>query len=910
MKKVHAVLFAFLMMTMSLAGCLSGDNGEDGSEGPSGADGIDGADGLDGEDGLSSLISTSTSSPDENCANGGIKIESGIDDDSNGILSSEEVDAVEYICDGGSSVSTLLSSHSIPPNSMGCNIGGSVINYGLDNGDGGGVPANGQLELGEIDSSTTFCTSTLENRASMVEGITTDTRDSSATDFVSFNNQVYFKADDGINGDQIWTYDGINPPTVFFDINPDWLIEFNNELYFSHAWEDELWKYDGINPPTNVFTGSENWSASSIDPIVFNDEIYFRGGLSDYGSAAYNELWSFDGVNPPSMVADINTATTSGSYVEEFTIFDDKLFFAATNGFIENGNELWVYDGVNASMVADIKLGGSSSNPEQLTVFNNNLYFRASDGTHGYELWVYDGVNPPSMVADIGPGSSSGLSMGAELMAMEDILYFEADTAAYGQEIWRYDGINPPTIVADINPEGDGSPTNMIAFNNQLYFRADDGLHGTELWTYNGSMASMVADICPQTNRQSSSGALPYFVFDDALLFRADDIVHGMEVWEYDGNNPPSLIGDINNRDADTYIENVTIFNNELYFNAYGSIYGDELWKYDGTNPPSIVADIYPGANGSNPRWLTVFEEVLYFQADNGVNGTELWKYDGTNPPSIVDDIYPGISGSNPSWFTMFEEELYFQADDGVHGSELWKYDGTNTPSMVDDLNNGPGGSYPGELTAFPQWPYLFFSCDRGSGMELCYYNSESDSAGSFFMDDINNPQGLIIFKNKMYFAASGEGLGNEMWQMSIDEGGIAVFEIFDIFNGSFSSYPIHFTIYQDKLYFSAKGSSIEGYELWVYEGFDQPYLLIDLDPLPGNSSNPLELIVFNDQLYFRTDDYVLYTFDGIDFRQIDFVQYFSLRITFGGELYLTAADGHGMTLWKLTGPGTTITYN
>ena len=38
MKKVHAVLFAFLMMTMSISGCLSGDAGEDGSEGPAGAD--------------------------------------------------------------------------------------------------------------------------------------------------------------------------------------------------------------------------------------------------------------------------------------------------------------------------------------------------------------------------------------------------------------------------------------------------------------------------------------------------------------------------------------------------------------------------------------------------------------------------------------------------------------------------------------------------------------------------------------------------------------------------------------------------------------------------------------------------------------------------------------------------------
>ena len=36
MKKVHAILFSFLMITMSMAGCLSGDTGADGEEGVAG----------------------------------------------------------------------------------------------------------------------------------------------------------------------------------------------------------------------------------------------------------------------------------------------------------------------------------------------------------------------------------------------------------------------------------------------------------------------------------------------------------------------------------------------------------------------------------------------------------------------------------------------------------------------------------------------------------------------------------------------------------------------------------------------------------------------------------------------------------------------------------------------------------
>ena len=40
---------------------------------------------------------------------------------------------------------------------MECDAGGSVIANGLDNGDGSGTAANGQLEPGEVDFSTTFC---------------------------------------------------------------------------------------------------------------------------------------------------------------------------------------------------------------------------------------------------------------------------------------------------------------------------------------------------------------------------------------------------------------------------------------------------------------------------------------------------------------------------------------------------------------------------------------------------------------------------------------------------------------------------------------------------------------------------------------------------------------------------------
>ena len=76
-----------------------------------------------------------------------------------------------------------------------------------------------------------------------------------------FNNALYFKADDGTNGDELWKYDGVNAPSMVADINPngdsflEGLTVFNNELYFNaydgtHVYE--LWKYS----PQTIITYS------------------------------------------------------------------------------------------------------------------------------------------------------------------------------------------------------------------------------------------------------------------------------------------------------------------------------------------------------------------------------------------------------------------------------------------------------------------------------------------------------------------------------------------------------------------------------------------------------------------------------------------------------------------------------
>ena len=58
------------------------------------------SDGENGQDGLNSLIKTSTEPRGVNCENGGIKVETGIDSNNNGILEDNEMTSMSYVCNG------------------------------------------------------------------------------------------------------------------------------------------------------------------------------------------------------------------------------------------------------------------------------------------------------------------------------------------------------------------------------------------------------------------------------------------------------------------------------------------------------------------------------------------------------------------------------------------------------------------------------------------------------------------------------------------------------------------------------------------------------------------------------------------------------------------------------------------
>ena len=576
-----------------------GAQGPQGLQGPAGADGTngtngqDGADGDNGADGLNALVSTTTEAAGSNCANGGIRIDVGVDDDDNGVLDSSEIDQTQYVCDGGSSSSTLLTTTSTPPTNMGCDAGGRIIAQGLDNGDGGGTSANGQLESGEVDSTTTYCSR-----------------------FFSDDAHIHMVKD-------IYPASGRSYPQFFTAIG--------STLYFSAydtTFGRELWKSDGTASGTMMVKDINSLGSSSPGPFTaVGNTLYFQATDGTNGT----ELWKSDGTASGTvMVKDINSGGSSDP--DELAFVGNTLYFQADDG--TNGVELWKSDGTSSGtmMVKDIDNGIYGSYPSHLTAVGNTLYFSASDGSNGTELWKSDGnASGTVMVKDI--DSVSG-SAPRNLITVGSTLYFSAYLSNWGRELWKSDGTTSGTVMVKSIRSGSNSAIDSSNFHgmtvgNTLYFQADDGYNGRELWKSDGTSSGtvMVKDI-----RSGSGSSSPFGLttVGNTLYFSAYDTIYGYELWKSDGTSSGTVIvKDINSLSSSSVMSSFffpTVLDETLYFIANDGTNDYEIWKSDGTASGTVmVTDVNQWGYNYAPQYLTAVDDTLYFQAYDIASGSELW---------------------------------------------------------------------------------------------------------------------------------------------------------------------------------------------------------------------------------------------------------------------------------------------
>lgn len=102
-----------------------------------------------GATGRDALISSTDEPAGANCTNGGKRLDSGIDENRNGVLDAAEIDSTDYVCNG-TDADALVSTHHEAAGAN-CKAGGTRIDVGLDS-DG-----DGSLAAAEITSTSYVC---------------------------------------------------------------------------------------------------------------------------------------------------------------------------------------------------------------------------------------------------------------------------------------------------------------------------------------------------------------------------------------------------------------------------------------------------------------------------------------------------------------------------------------------------------------------------------------------------------------------------------------------------------------------------------------------------------------------------------------------------------------------------------
>ncbi|WNF14428.1 ELWxxDGT repeat protein [Microcystis aeruginosa] len=754
---------------------------------------------------------------------------------------------------------------------------------------------------------------------------------SSTPDYLTaVGNTLYFTADDGVNGRELWKSDGTAAGTVLVqDINsgsigsyPRYLTAVGETLYFSAFdsvnWR-ELWKSDGTALGTVLVKDIRLGSISSFpySLTAVGNTLYF---VTDDGVNG-DELWKSDGTAEGTvLVKDIRPGSLS-SFPYNLTAVGNTLYFVTDDGV--NGDELWKSDGTaeGTVLVKDIILGSLSSYPDNLTAVGNTLYFTGNDSVTGFELWKSDGTAEGTvLVKDIILGSIS--SSPSNLTAVGNTLYFSAFGIMTGEELWKSDGTAEGTVmVKDIRAGFDGSaPRHLTAVGDILYFVTDDGINGEELWKSDGTAAGtvLVKDIRPGS---LSSAPRHLTSVGDTLYFVADDGINGEELWKSDGTAEGTvLVRDILVRDiyTDSYSSSpnhLTAVGDNLYFVADDGVNGRELWGPKDNGALILVKDISPGSGISYPNYLTAVGNTLYFVADDGVNGLELWKSDGTAEGTVlVKDIHAGFDGSYLDNLTAVGNTLYFSASGGVNGNGLWKSDGTAEGTVL--VKN----IFPDNLTVVGNT--LYFAANDGvHGEEL--WKSDGTAEGTVLVKDIILGPGpsvsflsdLTAVGNTLYFSAYTVANGRELWKSDGTETGtVMVQDINSRYGGSSS--PRYLTVMGDSLYFVATERRGLGFFLWKSDGTAEG--TVRVQSAYGFSNVyvfPRHLTAVGNTLYFVVDDGVngeeLWKSDGtaegtVLVKDIHAgVDGSNLRhlTAVGNTLYFVADDGvNGEELWKSDG--------
>ncbi len=517
---------------------------------------------------------------------------------------------------------------------------------------------------------------------------------------VPFTNRVFFVADDGRSGKQLWvtngTVAGTRRLTHFTAADPfagsplSATTLAGRFVFFADdgAHGRELWWTDGTSEGTRLLVdacpgacgsaGEILRTLEAVDDTHQPERLLFSAPAPDGGGL---ELWATDGtLGGTGLLSDLCPGACSGApraMAAGFLASAGTLFTAATPA---GERALWFTDGTAE--------GTRKLTPPGATV-TSTAPLAVADAEFGDELWTTDGTPEGTHLwYDLGREIDSGSHpafLGTASGPGGDRALFSAFTPARGIRLYASDGTAAGTLpLALPTPAPDLS---VLAQSTTVAGRTlfSAWVRGTEKAALWGADTTGAVRLTPPG---VTVGGGPFPVGQHAVFFAAD-AEHGSEPWVSDGTPESThLLADLApGTDQSSDGTGAQTLHGQLLFSRWDD---SQPWITDGTvEGTQRLLDAYPFLAPTANVQLPLFTEApgkLYFAGADEPNGQpELWVSDWT-AAGTHSLGFPaaglGVAGIIPAASRLF---VFVAATDASapQPAPLWLVDplsGTGTP--------------------------------------------------------------------------------------------------------------------------------------------------------------------------------------------------------------------------------------
>lgn len=621
---------------------------------------------------------------------------------------------------------------------------------------------------------------------------------------------LYFSADDGLTGRELWRCDQNDQVSLVCDLypgpigsNPGYVYETDSALYYFGTWND-------AGSERLALVATEGSDATTRIVYTWSAEVQYQatGGIGGLGAAG--------------------------------TVGNGLYFVLAT---METGSELWHYSpDFNDSkpyMLPEFlpgRVSGMGSNG-MVQYRDAILFFAAtphSDPATTIDYFLYaiekDGSSPRAIPTPEGVPFRGEQYLHA--VSDDEQLYF-ADVHG-GPGLWSVD-VERTEVRAAIEPAlGRISTTDLLLVDAGVFVNSHSNEHGKELWFYDRATeeAHLVVDTNP-----GQADASPYYLARTArgIAYAAVGAGIGTEFYHYDLIDNALREYDLNSGPNGSFPYHLKTLGNDVLFSYTGAEVGEELFRLDGeTLEVSLVKDINPGPGSSEPYHTTPFNDGLYFVVQSPLGASELWKTNGTESGTVVIADFAKIPlerPSDPVLIGVMDRALYFIASRSDTGRELWRIEyGDGVPRCMTDLDLGISAD--GSLQHAIVDGHLYFT-DTGSSQDPIWvdFNSDTLDATTLAVNPLQDTDavlyrqgeridstGVRLSDQSEIFARWDLASGQELWLKRKDSGVANL--LLDIAPGPASSSPSLLSNHGGTVYFLAYGNAHQK-SLWCVKGGD-----------------------------------------------------------------------------------------